>query len=156
MKLTWFPVAEEVKYLLHLATEQWENPGQSEAYIQQAIALSANDFNVLISAYRYFFYRNNPRMALRVAEILMEQVKAQEALPEDWEDLKVILRDRKEDETIRLYLNAYAAAGLLYAKLGDVEMGKEITARICDIDDQREFGAKTVFEVLTHPPEDDE
>ncbi len=55
MKLTWFPVAEEVKYLLHLTTEQWENPGQSEAYIQQAIALSANDFQRPGFGVSYFF-----------------------------------------------------------------------------------------------------
>lgn len=66
------------------------------------------------------------------------------------------LLDRREDPNIRLYLNAYGASGLVWAKLGDLEKAKESTSRIKEIDGKEFGGATVVFDVLTQPPEEDE
>lgn len=95
-------------------------------------------------------------MALQIAQKVIDRVRELEKLPELWSDLKPILLDRREDPSIRLYLNAYGASGLVWAKLGELEKAKEITSRIKEIDG-KEFGsATTVFDVLTQPPEEDD
>jgi hypothetical protein len=153
---SWYPVSDDVKRLLQLAATHWEDTAQSQVYMEQAIADSENSLAVLVAAYRYFFYKSNNPLALQMATQVVDQITAAEHLPIDWEHLKPILSARKEEPNIRLYLNAYAASGLVLARLGDVDRAKEITARVKEIDDQREFGATTIFDVLTQPPEDDE
>lgn len=154
--LSWYQVPADTKRLLQAAAAAWEDTASSEALIHQAIAQTQTDLNVLVAAYRYFFYKNNLPTALQMAEQVLEQVQVVEQLPTDWEHLKLILINRKEEPNIRLYLNAYAASGLVLARLGDLETAKVITARVSEIDDRKEFGAATVLDVLTRPPEDDE
>ncbi|MBL1176232.1 hypothetical protein [Pantanalinema sp. GBBB05] len=154
--LSWYPVPADTKRLLQAAAAAWEDTASSEALIHQAIAQTQTDLNVLVAAYRYFFYKNNNSMALQMAHQVLEQVQIVEQLPMDWEQLKPILISRKEDPNIRLYLNAYAASGLVLARLGDLETAKVITTRVSEIDDRKEFGASTILDVLTRPLEDDE
>lgn len=154
--LSWDQVPTETKRLLQAAAAAWEDTASSEALIHQAIAQTQTDLNVLIAAYRYFFYKNNNPMALQIAQQVLAQVRLIEQLPTDWTQLQPILVNRKEEPNIRLYLNAYAASGLVLARLGEVETAKVITGRVSEIDDRKEFGASTVLDVLTRSPEDDE
>lgn len=154
--LSWYPVTDTVKQLLISASEVWENTAESEQYIHQALETDQDNLDVLVSAYRYFFYKNNNSMALKITQKVLDQISAEEAFPEDWSQLRAILYNRKEEPHIRLYINAYAASGLILARLGDTETAKAITARVCDLDDQKEFGASVVFDILSNPDPDDE
>lgn len=58
-KLSWYDVSQEVKNLLILASENWENTVLSEQYVTQALALADNNLDVLIGAYRFFFIKVN-------------------------------------------------------------------------------------------------
>ncbi|PLZ49460.1 hypothetical protein CBP13_18125, partial [Fischerella thermalis WC441] len=62
----------------------------------------------------------------------------------------------KEEPQIRLYLNAYAASGLVLAKLGEIEKAKEISTQVKSIDDKNDFGAGILLDILTRPAEEDE
>lgn len=154
--LSWYDVPPEIKDLLRSAAATWENTALSEQYILEALNKANTNFDVLIAAYRYFFYKNKPEMALQIAEKVIDHIRIVEQLPESWHDLKPILLDRRDDPNIRLYLNAYGASGLVWAKLGALEKAKEITAHIKEIDGKEFGGATVVFDVLTQPPEDDE
>ncbi len=153
---SWFEVPEDVKKLLILAAENWENTSESEKYINQALAKTEDYPDVLVAAYRYFFYKNNYEMALKVAVKVIDRIRVSEKLPDDWEQLKQILVSRKEDPKIRLYLTAYSASGLVLAKLGQIEVAKKISAQVKDVDNNKEFGAATLLDVLTRPCEEDE
>jgi hypothetical protein len=154
--LSWYDAPEDVKRLLMSAATTWENTTESELYILEALAQAEVNLDVLVTAYRYFFYKSNPQMALMIAQKVMDRIQILEHLPEQWSELKPILLDRKEESNIRLYLNAYGASGLVLAKLGELEKAKEITARVKEID-EKEFGsAGVVFDVLTNPIDDDE
>ena len=155
-QFSWFDVPEDVKQLLVLAAENWENTSESEKYINQALAKTDNNIDVLISAYRYFYYKQNYQMALETAEKVKNKVKETENLPDNWEQLRPILIQRKEEQNIRLYLNSYAATGLILAILGKAEEAKEICNKVKGIDDKNDFGAGILFDVLTRPPEEDE
>ena len=153
---SWYDIPEDIKNLLNLAANNWENTSESEKYINEAVAKAEGNTDVLVAAYRYFFYKNNCKMALKVADKVVERIKKVEDLPEDWEQLKPILVRRKDDEPIRLYLSAYAASGLVLARLGEIEKAKEVTQRVREINDTSEFAASVVHDVLTRPPEEDD
>ncbi|KAB8334260.1 hypothetical protein SD80_007460 [Scytonema tolypothrichoides VB-61278] len=155
-RFSWFEVPEDIKQLLVLAAECWENTEESEKYINQALAQTAERTEVLVAAYRYFFYKNNYYMALQTAKKVIEKIKLAEKIPDNWQQAKEILMTRKEEQNIRLYLNAYAASGLVLAKLGDIEKAKKISAQVKEVDDKNEFGASIVYKILTRPVEEDE
>ncbi|MEL7034164.1 MAG: hypothetical protein AAFO04_00875 [Cyanobacteria bacterium J06592_8] len=155
-KLSWSDIPTEVKDLLMQAVEQWEDTTKSEQYIHQALEKAGENYEVLIGAYRYFFYKKKPEMALKIAEMVLDKIKTEEQLPETWEEQKPRLIRDQEQPKIRLYVNAYAAKGYILARLGQLEDAKIITQRVQEIDTKRESSATTVFEVLTRSPEEDD
>ncbi len=155
-KFSWFQVPDDVKQLLVLAAENWQDTSKSEQYINQALATTDDSVDVLVAAYRYFYYKHNYQMALDTANQVIHKVKVSEALPDAWEQLKPILLTRKEDEKIRLYLNAYIASGLVLAKLGKIDRAKIICVQIQEVDNMKEFtSASILLNILTRPIEDD-
>jgi hypothetical protein len=155
-RFSWFDVSDDVKELLVLATQTWDNTEASENYIQQALAKTEENTCVLVAAYRYFYYKNNYVLALTTAEKITVKIKKEENLPDNWQALLPILVQRHQEPQIRLLLNAYAASGLLLAKLGKIEQAKEISARIKGIDDKNDFGGGILLDILTRPPEEDD
>lgn len=150
---SWFQVPEDIKNLLILAAANWENTSESENYINQALAKTEDEPDVLVAAYRYFYYKNNYLMALQIAVRVIKKIKQTERLPDDWAQLKPILVNRKEEPKIRLYLNAYAASGLVLAKLGEIEQAKEISIQVKEIDEKNDFGATIILDILTRTTE---
>ncbi|WP_414566252.1 MULTISPECIES: hypothetical protein [unclassified Anabaena] len=155
-KFSWFQVPEDVKKLLILAAQNWENTTESEKYIHQALAKTGDNTEVLVSAYRFFYYKNNYSLALQTATKVLDKIKEAEKFPNNWEELQPILVKRQEEPQIRLYLNAYAASGLVLAKLGEIEQAKEISNRVKQIDEKNDFGAGILLDILTRPAEEDD
>ncbi len=155
-QLSWYDVSEDVKKLLILASENWTNTVLAEQYINEALNTAGNNLDVLTGAYRFFFYKNKPEIALKIAKKILKIIQETENLPLEWEQLKPVLVNRQDESSIRLYLNAYAAQGFIYAKLGQLEEAKRITERVKEIDQNRESCATTVFEVLTKSPDEDD
>lgn len=151
----WFPVATFAQALLVAAAQTWEDAEASEQYIQQALAQPDVDLNVLVSAYRYYFYKNNNAMALKMATRVCDRIQKAEQWPTAWDDLKPILLARLEDENARLYLSAYAASGLLLARLDNVEAAQVIAAQVQQIE-AKEFGAELLLNILNPPPEEED
>lgn len=154
--LSWYDLPAEVKQLLIAAANTWEDTAQSQAYIQEALTIAHQSLDVLVAAYRYFFYKHNDGAALTIATQVMERIRQLEKLPESWELLAPILRDRQEDLNIRLYLNAYAASGLILARMGAIAEAVEITSRVSELDAKREFGAATILHILTHSNDEED
>lgn len=154
-RFSWFQVPDDVKQLLMLAAANWDNTSESEKYINQALAKTEDSTDVLVAAYRYFFYKNNYLMALETAVKVIDIIKLSELFPDNWEQLKPILMSRKDEPQIRLYLNAYAASGLVLAKLGEIDKAKKISAQVKEIDDKNQFGAAILYDILTRPSEEE-
>lgn len=154
--VSWYPVPDTVKQWLTLASDHWQTPEMGNTYMDQALASAQNHPDVLVSAYRYFFYTHNYTRALQIATTVLDQVREAESLPAEWSQLKPILKERQGEPNIRLYLNAYAAAGLIRAKLGDVELAQQIAGQVSEIEHRNEFGGKVIQEILTAPDEEDE
>ncbi|NJL49832.1 MAG: hypothetical protein HC929_23535 [Leptolyngbyaceae cyanobacterium SM2_5_2] len=86
---------------------------------------------------------------------MLTLVEQSEPLPSHWSDLKAILRQRRSDPPMRLYLTAYAALGMILARLGDLDGAWEIATRLQTIDDDNEFGVTLILAILS-PQEDDD
>jgi tetratricopeptide (TPR) repeat protein len=143
-----FHVPENVRTLLIQAAEAWHDKVQSEHCIHQALQEADHYPDILVAACRYFYYQDEGAMALRMAQRILENVKLEEDLPDDWEHLKLILMNRRCDPNVRLYLNTYAATGFIYAKMNDVEQATNITEKIQEVDPDDEIGASLLLEVL--------
>lgn len=155
-RVSWCDVEPEIKQLLLLASENWEYTGLAEKYIREALFRAEDNLDVLVGAYRFFFYKHQPATALSIAQQVLQKIAIKEHLPLEWAKLKSILLTRQQEPNIRLYLNAYAAKGLILAQLGKIEEAKVISQRVKEIDDSRQFCATTVYEVITASPDDDE
>ena len=153
---SWCHVSSDIKSLLMSAAANWDNTSESEKYINEALAKAPENIEVLIAAYRFFFYKNKFRQALKMSEQVIEQIKKAENLPDDWELLKPILMERAEEVQIRLYLNAYASTSFMLARLGETEKAKIISSQVKEIDTKNQFSSGTIFDIITRPPEEDE
>ncbi|MEM7726361.1 MAG: hypothetical protein AAF208_08300 [Cyanobacteria bacterium P01_A01_bin.45] len=155
-KFSWFQVPEDVKQLLLLAAENWGNPLESEIYINQALEKTENNIDVLISIYRYFYYKSNNPMALQTISKVLDVIKKTEDFPDDWEKQKLILESRRNERKIRVYLSSLAAYGLVSAKLGNIEEAKTIFARVKQLDENDEFSSGVLLDIVTRPHDEDE
>ena len=90
-KFSWFQVPEDIKNLLILAAQNWENTSESEKYIQQALAQTSENTDVLVAAYRFFYYKNNYSLALQTTIKLLDKIKELEKFPDDWEPTNSIV-----------------------------------------------------------------
>ena len=154
-RFSWCDVEPEVKQLMLLASENWQYTGLAEKYIREALSKTGNNLDVLVGAYRFFFYKHKPAAALSIAQQIIELITKTKNLPSEWLQLKPILLERKQESNIRLYLNAYAAKSLILAQLGKLEEAKEISQRVKEIDNTSQFCANTVFEVITKLDEEE-
>ena len=152
---SWFKVPEDIKKLLIMASQNWENSLEAEKYINQALAKTGDNTDVLVAAYRYFYYKNNYHMALQTAVKVRDIIKESEKLPDDWQQLKLILVSRKEEPKIRLFLTTYAALALVLAKLGEIEPAKNISTQIKEIDEKNEFLSALLLDILTRHNEEE-
>lgn len=163
-QFSWFDASTEVKELLVLATKTWENPEESLKYMEQALAQNEKDTNldILVAAYRYFYYQNNYDLALKMANKIIAIIKQSEQLPDDWKSMKPTLVSRQEESQIRLLLNTYAAMGMILAKLGDLEQSKRIIKNIQSMNEKYneynkyDFGASILWKILNPPLKDEE
>ncbi|MBA4448811.1 hypothetical protein FHK94_02525, partial [Cylindrospermopsis raciborskii CS-506_D] len=75
-QFSWFDASAEVKELLVLATKTWENPEESLKYMEQALAETKenNHMDVLVAAYRYFYYQNNYALAEKTANTIIARI----------------------------------------------------------------------------------
>ncbi|MCU0525208.1 MAG: hypothetical protein MUF72_10320 [Elainella sp. Prado103] len=153
---SWLPVSDAVKRLLAQATQDWQSARSADHLIEQALAETQDQTDVLIAAYRYFFYRNDLPKALQIAQKVMDQVSTSAQWPSDWNQLNPILFAGIDEPDVRLFLTAYSAKGLLLAKLGALEPAKMIATQIKQVDHHREFGADLILSILIDPREDDD
>ena len=140
--------------LLSAAVEHWDDTSAADQYIQQALATDAN-LDVLISAYRYYFYKSNAAMALQMAIAVCKYIQQLEHWPSDWAALQPILLSQIELQSARLYISAYAASGVLQARLGNLAWAETIANQVQQLQ-AKEFGADMLLSILSSPAEEED
>lgn len=139
---------------LAAAVVHWDDTPRSGRYIQAALAGDVG-LDVLISAYRYYFYKSDAAMALKMAIAVCDRVLKVEQWPSDWASLKPILQAQLEEPNARLYINAYAATSLLQARLGHLDVAQTIAEQVQQLQ-AKEFGADVLLGILNSPPDEED
>jgi hypothetical protein len=152
---SWLSVSADTRKLLVAAAQNWDDDPTSERCIREALAQPDVELDALVGAYRYYFYKNNDPMALEVATTVCDRLQKAEQWPTDWDLLKPILLSRLDDFTVRLYLSAYAASGLVLARLGCMDAAQTIASQMQQLN-AKEFGADVLLSILNSSPEDED
>lgn len=139
---------------LRAAADHWDDTQTSDRYIQQALATEGG-LDVFVSAYRYYFYKSNAPMALQMAIAVCDYIRQAQHWPDAWADLKPMLLSQIETTEARLYISAYAATGLLQARLGHLALAETIANQVQQLN-AKEFGADVLLGILNPPLEEDE
>jgi len=82
---SWSQLPAAAKQLLLLAAEHWDENALSESYIEQALEEYDGELEVLVSAFRYYFYRSRSERALTLADQVLERLQQDASLPRAWE-----------------------------------------------------------------------
>lgn len=152
---SWFSASSPVQDLFIAAAHSWSDATASEQYVEQALTQADVGFDVLIGAYRYYFYRNKLSQALQVATTVCDRIQATEQWPTEWPELQPLLLARLDEPTVRLYLSAYAASGLVLARLGQVEEAQRVAHQVQQLG-AKEFGAELLLNILSSTPDEEE
>lgn len=80
-QFSWCDVEPEIKQLLLLASENWQYTGLAEKYIREALSQAGNNLDFLVGAYRFFFYKHKPAIALSIAQQVLQLIAKTENLP---------------------------------------------------------------------------
>jgi len=151
---SWCDASAANRALLAAVAQDWHHPPTASAHLQQALTQPVVELTVLVSAYRYYFYNHDDAQALAVATTLRERIRTAQGWPPTWEDLRPHLLAQPDDPMVRLYLSAQGAAGLVLARLGQIESARMLAQQLQQVGNQ-EFGAEVLLGVLDAPPEED-
>jgi len=146
----------EVKRLLDLAGETWEDRDASDAYMKQALSHPMGGIDVLIGAYRFYFYRHEYEKALDMAASVVEQISKKIKIPDDPALFTKFVVHNKEKKEIRLYITALMAAAFVNARTGKKEEARLIALLIKSFDEKNEFGADFLLGVLNGDYKDED
>ncbi len=145
---SWFEAPEHVKANLQKAIESWEDTEKSSQYVLKALEENRGNLNVLVSAYRFFFYKQNYPMAIQIALKIMDILRSKRSIPEEKREMLAYLRSNLEDYDIRLFINAYSAYAFMLMSLGSLEKATEILNLLKEIDEKGEFGISTMLGLI--------
>lgn len=152
---SWFSASSSIQDLFAAAAQSWNDAAVSEQYIEQALAQADVGFDVLIGAYRYYFYRNQLSQALQVATTVCDRICSTEQWPTEWPKLQPLLMAHLDVPAVRLYLSAYVASGLVLARLGRVEEAQRVANQVQQLG-AKEFGAELLLNILSSAADEEE
>lgn len=143
---------------LRLAGMAYHQDQVAEGHLRKAIDLAPWHVAVHIGLYRFYFYKGRLKEALQVAVRCLEDAAARIGISCDWRQVRA--RDAEFDSydavLPRFYLFTLKAYGYLQMRLGDLETGRAVTAKLLELDPQDKLGGKVLMKVLERAGKDDD
>ncbi|AFL76101.1 hypothetical protein [Thiocystis violascens] len=142
------PVSPEVEALLLDAAQRY-GEGSAEASLLQAYFLEPEHLTVLVALYRYFYYRQQYRESLIVADRAIGIVSSRLGLTVRWQDLSEADLGRSVQVSMtltRFLLLALKGSGYLLMRLGEHRDALARFEKIAEIDTSDRLG---ITELLT-------
>lgn len=128
------------------AREARTDPEASEAAIKEALALAPDDFDILLGAYRFYFYNHRYRDALPHCAELLTQAARRLNIASDWRLVEPGDAPFSEAEFAPgLFLQTLIAWGYCHSRLGDLEEARAAIAHVLHLDPSDRFGAGGVL-----------
>jgi len=146
-------VAEEQ---LRLASQAYADSVKAEMHLALAKAVAPNNPVVLISEYRYYFYKGQLNEALRVAENCLTIVANELKLPANWQGVFPDHANfRSEEPAHRFYLFCLKAYAYLLLRLDRMDEGAMATEKLLQLDPANKVGGQVLLDVLANIGKDD-
>lgn len=142
---------------LELAAAAYSDDVTAERHLQRAYALVPEHPAVHIGLYRFYFYKNRLREALAVAERCLEKAARDNALPIEWQAVAPHYAEFSSYAALpRFYLFTLKACAYLHLRLGELELGAAMLAKLIELDPLDRLGGSVLRGVLQRVGEDDE
>ena len=150
------PPAAELE--LRLAGMAYHQDQVAEGHLRKAIDLAPWHVAVHIGFYRFYFYKGRLKEALQVAVRCLEDAAARIGIPGHWRLVRA--PDAKFDSydavLPRFHLFTLKAYGYLQMRLGDLEAGRAVTAKLLELDPRDKLGGKLLMRVLERAGKEDD
>jgi tetratricopeptide (TPR) repeat protein len=147
------PVAEKH---LRLAGLAYADDAKAEMHLVLAKAISPNNPVVQVGEYRYYFYKNRLKDALKVAEACLNTVSNELAIPNCWSDVMPEHADFRGDEPAhRFYLFVLKAYAYLLLRLGRIAEGTLVADKLLELDPDNKIGGQVLLDVVSRIGMDD-
>lgn len=135
---------------LRLAGMSYHEDEVAEAHLRNALSLAPWHVAVHIGLYRFYFYKGRLREALRVAVNCLEDAAARIGIAGDWREVHAHDAEFDSYEAVlpRFYLFTLKACAYLQMRLGDLDTGRAVTAKLLELDPRDKLGGKVLLNVL--------
>jgi len=149
---------EEAEHHLVQAGLSYHLDDVAEGHLSQALELAPGHAAVLIGLYRFYFYKGRLNEALDIAKACLEKACRENALPENWRQVKPgdAAFDRYEEILPRFFLFTLKGYAYLNMRLGNAEEGKEAVLKLLELDPSDKIGARVLLEVAERAGRDDD
>lgn len=139
----------EVQNLITTASGLYSE-GAAEQPLLAALQLAPESLNVLVSAYRFYYYQHRLEDALNIAEQALTITARRLAIPLDWHLLTEAHLNVGSHAValLRFHLLSLKAKAYLLLRLGDKETGKTILEKLVALDENNRLGAKQLLDVI--------
>ena len=139
----------EVEALLQQAGNLY-GEGEAEQPLQEALRLAPTSLNVLVAAYRYYYYQHRLEDALGIAGQALAVTAERLGLPVDWTQLTLAHISQGGPSTmalVRFHLLSLKAEAYLLLRLGRSAEGRAMLEKLLELDSHNRLGAKQLLEV---------
>jgi tetratricopeptide (TPR) repeat protein len=146
-----------VQWEIEAAGAAYRDAEQAEAHLQRAYLLAPEHPAVHIALYRFYFYKNRLPEALAVAERCLLKAARDNALPLDWQLVAPRHLDFSTYAALpRFYLFTLKACAYLNMRLGQLDQGAALVAKLIELDPADRLGGKVLLGVLARVGQEDE
>ncbi len=139
----------EVETLLQQAGELYGD-GEAEPLLVEALRLAPESLNVLVAAYRFYYYQHRLHDALNIAGLALAVTSRRLDIPADWNVLTsahISQAGPAAMALVRFHLLSLKAEAYLLLRLGRTMEGRAILLKLLELDSHNRLGAKQLLEV---------
>ena len=139
----------DVETLLQQAGELYGD-GEAEPLLVEALRLAPESLNVLVAAYRFYYYQHRLNDALNIAGLALAVTSRRLDIPADWNVLTSAHLSQAGPAAmalVRFHLLSLKAEAYLLLRLGRTMEGRAMLEKLLELDSHNRLGAKQLLEV---------
>ena len=146
-----------IEWELNAAAAAYGDDERAEQHLQRAYLLAPEHPAVHIGLYRFYFYKNRLREALAVGERCLAKAARDNGLPFAWQAVSTQLADFSSYAALpRFYLFTLKACAYLNMRLGNLNVGEDMLAKLIELDPLDRLNGSVLRDVLQRMGLDDE
>lgn len=148
----------QAEWHLSQAGQSYQQDNIAESHLQCARLIAPNHVAVLISLYRYYFYKGRLPQALSVAIQCLDRAQLEMGLPGDWRHVKILDADFNDFGAVlpRFFLFTLKGYAYLNMRLGDMSEGRMALDKLMQLDPDDKMGWSVLLGVLERMGQDDD